>query len=200
MKIVIVGASGTVGSNAVEALSGQGHELIRVGRKSGDVQVDIDDPRSIEAMFKKIGGFDALANASGDVAFAPLQQLGQEQWELSLKSKFMGQVNLVRLGLPYAADGGSFTLISGILTEEPILAGVAASAIDAAIEGYAMAAAAELPRGIRINVVSPTVLEESVPKYGPFFPGFIPVAGAKVGQAYKKAILGVQTGKVFKVF
>jgi hypothetical protein len=98
-----------------------------------------------------------------------------------------------------STEKGSFTLISGVLDDEPIFAGVAASTVSGALEGFVRAAAIELPKGLRINVVSPTVLKESEAHYGSFVPGIIPVEGWKVGQAYKRSILGVQTGRVYKV-
>jgi NAD(P)-dependent dehydrogenase (short-subunit alcohol dehydrogenase family) len=198
MKIVIVGASGTVGS-AVSNLLATQHEIVRVGRSQGDATVDMTDGASIAALFAGIGRFDALVVASGNVAFAPLTELTDEQWQLGLESKLMGQVKLTRAAIPYLNEGGSITLISGILSEEPINWGSSATTINGAIEHFAKAAACELPKGLRINVVSPTVLTESMDKYAAFFPGFEPVPAARVALAYQKSVLGVQTGQVFRV-
>jgi len=198
MKIVIVGASGTVGS-AVSELLGKEHEVIRVGHSRGDARVDMRDNASIKALFAHVGQFDALVVASGNVAFNGLTEMTDEQWQVGLESKLMGQINLTRAAIPHLNDQGSITLISGILSEEPINWGVSASTVNGAIEHFAKAAACELPRGLRINVVSPTVLEESMAKYADFFPGFVPVPAARVAQAYKKSVLGIQTGQVFKV-
>jgi NAD(P)-dependent dehydrogenase (short-subunit alcohol dehydrogenase family) len=198
MKIVIVGASGTVGS-AVSNLLATQHEIVRVGRSQGDATVDMTDGASIAALFAGIGQFDALVVASGNVAFAPLTELTDEQWQLGLESKLMGQVKLTRAAIPYLNEGGSITLISGILSEEPINWGSSATTINGAIEHFAKAAACELPKGLRINVVSPTLLTESMDKYAAFFPGFEPVPAARVALAYQKSVLGVQTGQVFRV-
>lgn len=198
MKIVIVGASGTVGS-AVSSLLATQHEIVRVGRSQGDATVDMTDGASIAALFAGIGQFDALVVASGNVAFAPLTELTDEQWQLGLESKLMGQVKLTRAAIPYLNEGGSITLISGILSEEPINWGSSATTINGAIEHFVKAAACELPKGLRINVVSPTLLTESTDKYAAFFPGFEPVPAARVALAYQKSVLGVQTGQVFRV-
>ncbi|MFM5426977.1 short chain dehydrogenase [Aeromonas veronii] len=198
MKIVIVGASGTVGS-AVSELLAKDHQVIRVGHSRGDATVDMPDPASIKALFAQVGQFDALVVASGSVAFNGLTEMTDEQWQVGLESKLMGQINLTRAAIPYLTDKGSITLISGILSEEPINWGVSASTVNGAIDHFVKAAACELPRGIRINVVSPTVLAESMDKYADFFPGFVPVPAAKVAQAYKKSVLGIQTGQVFRV-
>ncbi|MFM4732430.1 short chain dehydrogenase [Aeromonas salmonicida] len=198
MKIVIVGASGTVGS-AVSELLAKDHQVIRVGHSHGDATVDMRNPASIKALFAKLGAFDALVVASGSVAFNGLTEMTDEQWQVGLQSKLMGQINLTRAAIPYLNDKGSITLISGILSEEPINWGVSATTINGAIEHFVKAAACELPKSLRINVVSPTVLTESMDKYADFFPGFVPVPAAKVALAYQKSVLGVQTGQVFKV-
>lgn len=198
MKIVIVGASGTVGS-AVSELLAKDHQVIRVGHSQGDATVDMRDPASIKALFAKLGQFDALVVASGSVAFNALTEMTDEQWQVGLQSKLMGQINLTRAAIPHLNDKGSITLISGILSEEPINWGVSATTINGAIDHFVKAAACELPRGLRINVVSPTVLTESMDKYASFFPGFVPVPAARVAQAYQRSVLGVQTGQVFRV-
>lgn len=198
MKIVIVGASGTVGSAVTELLA-KDHQVIRVGHRQGDATVDMTDGASIATLFEGIGRFDALVVASGNVAFAPFPEMTDEQWQTGLESKLMGQIRLTRAAIPHLNDKGSITLISGILSEEPINWGASASTINGAIEHFVRAAACELPRGLRINVVSPTVLEESMSKYADFFPGFVPVPAARVAQAYKKSVLGVQSGQVFRV-
>ena len=198
MKIVIVGASGTIGA-AVSELLAPDHQVIRVGHSQGDARVDMRDPASIRALFEQVGSFDALVVASGSVAFNALTEMTDEQWQVGLQSKLMGQINLTRAAIAHLSDRGSITLISGILSEEPIHWGVSATTINGAIEHFVKGAACELPRGIRINVVSPTVLEESMGKYADFFPGFVPVPAARVAQAYKKSVLGVQTGQIFRV-
>ncbi|MFQ2213931.1 short chain dehydrogenase [Aeromonas dhakensis] len=198
MKIVIVGASGTIGS-AVNDLLAKDHQVIRVGHSQGDARVDMRDPASIRGLFAKLGQFDALVVASGSAAFNALTEMTDEEWQLGIQSKLMGQINLTRAAIPHLNDKGSITLISGILSEEPINWGASVTTINGAVEHFVKAAACELPRGLRINVVSPTVLAESMDKYASFFPGFVPVPAARVAQAYQKSVLGVQTGQVFRV-
>jgi NAD(P)-dependent dehydrogenase (short-subunit alcohol dehydrogenase family) len=199
MKVIVIGANGTIGELVQKALAGGGHEIVKVGRKSGDFQVEIESRESVRKLYQAIGAFDALAIAAGEVAFAPLSEFTSDKWQFSLGSKLMGQINLVQEAIPFIKEKGCFTLISGVLNDDPIFAGVAASTISGALEGFVRAAAIELPKGLRINVVSPTILKESEAQFGPFFPGTIPVEGWKVGQAYKRAILGAQTGHVYKV-
>jgi NAD(P)-dependent dehydrogenase (short-subunit alcohol dehydrogenase family) len=197
-KIVVIGASGTIGKELCKVLENNGEQLVRVARKSGDFHADIQDKQSLEKLFKAIGTFDAVANAAGDVAAGPFQGLTDENYSFALGNKLMGQINLVRTALPYISDGGSFTLISGVLSDEPIFGGTIGTLVNGGIEGFVRAASNELPRGIRINCVSPTVLTESV-AFHPYFPGFIPVDGWKVAKAYERAMMGVINGRIIKV-
>src|SRR3981189_517516 len=199
MKIVLIGANGKIGELVQTAMAGAGHEIVKVGRKPGHFRVEIGSRESIRPLYQVVGSFDAVTVAAGEVVFAPLSQLTAENWQFSLGSKLMGQISLVQEAIPFINERGSFTLVSGVLNDEPIFAGVAASTVSGALEGFVRATAIELPKGLRINLVNPTILEESVPSMGPFFHGVIPVEGWKVAQAYKRAILGAQTGRVYKV-
>jgi NAD(P)-dependent dehydrogenase (short-subunit alcohol dehydrogenase family) len=197
MKAIVIG-SGIIGSAVRKALEEKGHEVLSVGRKSGDYHADISDPASLKALFGRIGAFDAVANAAGDVFFGPLEQATDEQWASSIKSKGLGQINVVRAALPFIADKGSFTLVSGVLTTEYIYGGTIGTSVNQLVEGFVKGAAAELPRGLRINCISPTVLTESV-AYHPYFPGFIQVPAWDVGQAYLRAMSTPITGRILKL-
>ncbi|WP_217181973.1 short chain dehydrogenase [Streptomyces sp. AC495_CC817] len=195
MKILIIGASGVVGRAAESALDG--HEIVAASR-SGSPAVDVTDAASIERLFGEVGEVDAVVAAVGSVPFKPLADLSRDDFESAFRGKVLSQLDVVRIGTPFVRDGGSFTLTSGILAREAIATGAAASLANGALESFVLAAAAELPRGIRINAVSPSVLEDA-PSYHSSFPGFVPVSSHRVGQAYAKSVLGVQTGQVLPV-
>jgi NAD(P)-dependent dehydrogenase (short-subunit alcohol dehydrogenase family) len=195
MKILLLGANGTVGKAVHSVLKTAGHEVVTAGRSSGDYLVNMEESESVYSLFRQLGDLDAVAITAGEVAFKPLSSLTKENFEDSLRSKFLGQVSCVQAGISHVKDGGSFTLISGVTARESIRDGVAAAAVSRAIEGFVMAAATELPRGQRINVVSPTVLEESLAAYGDYFAGHEPVSGNRVGNAFLKAITGRMTGQ-----
>lgn len=199
MKILIVGARGTLGHAVANELR-ERHEIVTAGRSGGDLRVDLRDSESIEAMYREVGKLDAVVCAAGKVPFAPLTELTEARYVEGLQDKLLGQVRLVQLGIDSLNDGGSFTLITGILTEQPILAGACASMVNGAVEGYVRGAAIELPRGIRINVVSPSVLSEAMDSYGPFFRGFEPVSAARAALAFSRSVEGRETGKVYKVW
>lgn len=198
MKIVIVGATGTLGKKVSFAFS-QNHEIIRVGKTSGDVQVDITSETSIKAMFDKIGSFDALICTSGKAPFAPLNQMTGTNFKDGLLDKLLGQINLVLIGQHYINNNGSFTLTSGILSEHPVAAGSALSTVNGGLNSFVYAASAEFTNGVRINVVSPNVVEDS-PSYFDAFPGEIPVSMDKVVKAFEKSVFGIITGRVIKVY
>src|SRR5262245_17497783 len=197
MRVLIVGAEGTVGKAAVRALAH--HDIIKAGRSSGDIKVDISDGKSVTAMFSKVGKLDAVVACAGHVHFGPLATMTGDQFLTGLTNKLMGQVNLVLIGKDHMNDNGSFTLTSGILDRDPIRQGANASAVNAALAGFVMSAAIEMPRGIRINVVSPGLLQDSAEKYDGFFPGHEPVSSERVGLAYVKSVDGGLTGQVITV-
>jgi NAD(P)-dependent dehydrogenase (short-subunit alcohol dehydrogenase family) len=198
MKVVIVGGTGTLGKAIANELSAR-HSVISAGLTSGDFQVDIRSKESIDAFLGKVGPFDALIAATGVVYFGPLIDFTEEQYQIGLNSKLMGQVNLVLAGLKYINQGGSFTLTSGILSHDPIRLGSSASMVNGAIDAFVKSAAIELPNQLRINVVSPTVLTESLDDYAPYFRGFESVSASRAALAYSKSVEGAQTGTVYSV-
>lgn len=196
--MIIVGASGTMGSYLSKAFEKE-HEVIRADRNSRDVQVDITSAASIEQMFAKAGAFDALICTAGPTYVGPWKNLNEETYRKGVEGKMMGQINLVLIGQHYINPKGSFTLISGALTHEPQKNFANASAANAAVEGFVRAAAIELEKGIRINAVSPTVIENS-PQYFPFFPGDIPVTMQQLEYGFRKSVFGANTGQVIKPY
>jgi NAD(P)-dependent dehydrogenase (short-subunit alcohol dehydrogenase family) len=197
MKILIVGASGTIGSAVASELS-QRHEIVTAGRSSGDLRVDIADVASVRHLFDRLGRVGAVACAAGNVYFGPLESMTPEEFGLGLRDKLMGQVNLVLVGREFVEPGGSFTLIAGILSRDPILHGASASTVNGALESFVRAAAIELPQH-RINAVSPTLLEESMGAYGAAFRGFEAVPAKRVALAFSKSVEGAQTGQTYRV-
>lgn len=198
MKIIIVGASGTMGRHLTNAFRID-HEVITAASKDCDVQVDITSPGSIENMYKQIGAFDALISTAGPTYVGPWKNLSDKEFRKGVDGKMMGQINLVLIGQHYINPKGSFTLITGALTYEPQLNFANASAANAAVEGFVRAAAIELENGIRINAVSPTVIENS-PQYFPYFPGEIPVTMQQLEYGFRKSVFGANTGQVIKPY
>ena len=195
MRILVVGATGTIGREVVQALSG-GHEIVAVSRSHTPITVDLGDPASVRAMYAAVGRVDAVVSAAGSARFAPLDRLSDDDLAFSLGNKLMGQVNLVRFGLAGIADGGSFTLTSGVLARLPMPGSAAISLVNAGLEGFVRAAALEAPRGIRVNIVSPPWVTETLvalkmdPSHG--------LAAATVARAYVQSVTGRQTGAVIE--
>lgn len=195
MRIIVVGAAGDIGQ-AVCAELGQRHEIIRVGRTTGEHRVDVGDLNEVKSLFATIGTFEAIVSCAGDATFAPLAEMDQDSFMVGLQQKVMGQVNLVLAGLDVIGDGGSFTLTSGVLDRDPIRMGANAATANGALAGFVKSAAIEMPRGLRINVVSPGLLDVSAPHYGALFHGHKPVSSEDVGLAYAKCVEGALTGQV----
>jgi NAD(P)-dependent dehydrogenase (short-subunit alcohol dehydrogenase family) len=199
MKILLIGASGTIGSRIYEAVSDK-HEIIRTSRSGDDVEVDITSANSIERMYKSVKDIDAVICAAGPAKFGLFRDLTEDDFYVGLRGKMMGQVNLVRIGQNYINDGGSFTLTTGILAEDPVVGSTAVTLLNAGLNGFVAAAAQELGRGLRVNAVSPTIVEDSVDAYGDTFAGFDPASMERVVNAYIRCITGKFTGRVVRVY
>ncbi len=195
MKIILIGSTGDVGSTVLDELSSR-HEIIEVSRSTPGIQADISNRQSLIEMYRNIGKVDAVVCAVGKVHFGPLEEFTESQIMLGLSNKVMGQINVVLEGLDYVNEGGSFTLTSGVLDRDPVRMGVGAATANAALGGFVVGSAIEMPRGIRINVVSPGLLEVSEGRYGEFFPGHERVSSKRVGLAYAKSVEGAGTGKI----
>ncbi|KAB7616217.1 short chain dehydrogenase [Amylibacter sp. SFDW26] len=198
MKIIVVGFEGDIGKAVCKEL-GARHDLILAGRSNGDIRVDMADRASVDAMYTKTGIVDAVVSTAGDVHFGLLFEFTEETFMLGLQNKVMGQVNLVLAGLSAVADAGSFTLTSGVLDRDPIRMGAAAATANGALGGFVVGAAIEMPRQLRLNVVSPGLLDVSAPRYGAWFPGHETVPSERVGRAYAKSVEGAITGQVMIV-
>lgn len=198
MKIIIVGATGTMGKHLTSAFEKE-HTIISAASKGGDIQVDITSTESIESLFKQAGAFDALINTAGPTFVGPWDKMSDKEFRKGVDGKMMGQINLVLIGQHFINPQGSFTLITGALTEEPQKNFANASAANGAVEGFVRAAAIELKNGIRINAISPTVIENS-PHYFPFFPGDIPVTMKQLEYGFRKSIFGSNTGQIIKPY
>lgn len=195
MKIIVVGANGAVGQTAINAL-GDRHEIITVGRSSGDIQIDIEDQENVRSMYNQIGKVDAVVCAVGHGHFGGVAEMSSDQFMKGITHKVLPQVNLVLVGIEHINDGGSFTLTSGVLNRDPIRGGASAAAANGALDGFVIGAAIDMPRGIRINAVSPGLLQVSVDRYDGFFPGHEPVSSERVGLAFCKSVEGAITGQV----
>lgn len=195
MRILIIGATGTIGRAVVAALSAD-NEIVPVSRQSTAITVDLAEPASIREMYRSAGKLDAVICAAGQAKFAPLVQLTDADFQFCLDNKLMGQVNLVRLGFDHVADRGSFTLTTGILARSPMPGSAAISLVNAGVEGFVRAAALEAPRGIRVNAVSPPWVSETLqalkmdPTQG--------LPAAVVARSYVRSVTGNATGSTLE--
>lgn len=198
-RILVVGATGTIGKATVKAFEDHGDEVVAASRHSSPA-VDLNSPENVDAFFTEIGEVDAVVSTIGSAPFVATGDATPDQLLEALNGKLVNQVNLVLCGLPHLADNGSVTLISGILTQHPVKDSVLAGTANGGVEAFVTSAATDLPRGIRINAVSPNVVRQSWEGYGPSFPGSIPVEDTEVAAAFVQSVHGVETGRVFRVW
>lgn len=199
MDILVIGGSGTIGKKVCAYFS-KTHKIIIAGRNSGDVTVDMEDSDSIEAMLEKSGKVDAIVCIAGSAKWAAFNEMSEEDYYLGFKNKLMGQVNLVRLGCKYINDGGSITLTTGILADEPVINTTSPAMVNGALHSFVKAVSLELACQPRVNVVSCGLVEDAAEKYDGIFPGHNPIPMNKVVNCYVKSVEGKVNGEVIRMY
>ncbi len=199
MKILIIGAGGTIGK-PVTAYFSESHEVLTSGRTQGDYPVDIARTDSIEMMFRETGALDAIVCIAGEAKWAPFDELSEDDYYVGLRSKLMGQVNLVRIGQHYLNPGGSITLSTGILADDPVPQTTSAAMVNGAIHSFVQAVALEMEDSLRVNAVSLGMVADAYEKYRDFFPGHNPVPMKKVVNAYVRSVFGKRNGEIIRVY
>lgn len=198
MKILIIGGNGTIGNKVVTHFNKE--DVLIAGRTNGDVLVDISDSNSIKLMFEKIGKLDAIICIAGEAKWANFNELSEDDYYIGLKSKLMGQVNLVRIGVHYLNHKGSITLSTGILADDPVIKTASASMVNGGIHSFVQAVALEIENGIRVNVVSSGMVEDAYEKYKDYFPGHNPIPMPKVINGYVRSVKGKGNGEIIRIY
>jgi len=199
MRIVVVGASGTIGRRLCAELETR-HEVIAAGRSGRDVSVDITSAESIERMYETVGHVDACVCVAVSGALDRFAELTEAALLENMRGKFFGQINLVLIGQRHLAAGGSFTLTTGIFADEAWPGVTGGAVISGGLHSFVLSAAIELPRGLRINAVSPTMVADSTKDFGHLFPGLKPVPMDRLLEAYVGAVEGRETGGIARVY
>lgn len=197
MRVLIIGATGAIGSLVADTLESRDHEVIRASRHS-EVTVDLGDPDSVRSLFEQVGSVDAVVVAFGPTPYKPVTELDRDDFTAAFNSKALGQLGVAIEALKHVNDGGSITLTSGVTARTPIATCAAAAFVNGGLESFMITAAAEAPRSIRVNAVSPDVLERS-PQFYSSFTGHRPVSDEEVGRAYVLAVEGIVNGQIIKV-
>ncbi|MDB5250451.1 MAG: dehydrogenase, short-chain alcohol dehydrogenase like protein [Segetibacter sp.] len=191
MKAVVIGSSGTIGKAISQLLKDKGHEVIEVSR-STKPSIDIQNPSSIDSFYAGLGQVDAIICAAGDAAFVSLDKLTDEQIQLSLTSKLLGQVNVVRKGLANLRPNGAFVITGGILAYTPWPQTSMIAMVNLGLEGFAKAAALDMTEGRRVVIVHPPWVAETAAKLGMDASPW--PSAAKTAEAYVSAIEGNKNG------
>eukprot|EP00918_Siedleckia_nematoides_P061804 GHVU01134868.1.p1 GENE.GHVU01134868.1~~GHVU01134868.1.p1 ORF type:complete len:201 (-),score=20.21 GHVU01134868.1:91-693(-) len=199
MKILIIGGNGTIGKTVVAHFK-ENNQIIIAGRSNSDVTVDISDSKSIKVMFEQIGKLDAIICIAGEAKWDDFNNLTEDDYYIGLKSKLMGQVNLVRIGQQYLNPKGSITLSTGILADDPVVKTTSAAMVNGGIHSFVQAVALEIENGIRVNVVSSGMVEDAYKKYKDYFPGHNPIPMHKVINGYVRSVNGKGNGEIIRIY
>ncbi|MDN3667889.1 short chain dehydrogenase [Echinicola jeungdonensis] len=199
MKILLVGGQGTIGKKIKNRLAAE-NEVITAGRNSGDIKADMTDPKAVEKMFEKVGKLDAVIVTAGSAPAKPLKDISYDDFMKGVQYKMMGQIHVAMTATKYLNKGGSVTLTSGILAEDPIPHGTVLSTVNSAVNGFVIGAYGDfLKLGYRLNVVSPPLVADSAPALARYFPGHTPAPMSHVVDCYIKSLKTLITGQVIKV-
>ena len=199
MKILIIGGHGTIGKRVVSRLN-EKHDVLIAGRNSGDFLVDIASADSIHDLLESIPSLDSIICIAGEAKWDDFKDLSEEDYYIGIRSKLMGQVNLVRIGQDYLKSKGSITLSTGILADDPVVKTTSAAMVNGALHSFVKAVALEIENELRINVVSLGVVEDAYQKYKDFFPGHNPIPMTKVVNAYVRSVEGRGNGEIIRVY
>ncbi|WP_223788730.1 short chain dehydrogenase [Marinicella meishanensis] len=199
MKILIIGGAGTIGKYVTEHLQ-QAHEVLVAGRSDQHLYVDIADSSSIQKLLSAVGPLDAIICVAGEAKWDDFAKLSAADYDIGLRSKLMGQVNVVRYGVQHLKPGGSITLSTGILADDPVKKTASAAMVNGGIHSFVQAVALELGSKARINAVSAGVVAASYEKYQAYFPGHNPVPMQKVVNGYVRSVFGADSGKIIRIY
>lgn len=199
MRIFIIGGNGTIGKRVVAHYT-QAHEVLVGGRSKGDILIDIADSASIRQAFRQVGTLDAILCIAGEARWAPFEQLSEEDYYVGIRSKLMGQVNVVRIGKEYLNPGGAITLSTGILADDPVINTASASMVNGALHSFVQAINLEIADGIRVNAVSLGLVEDAYERYKDYFPGHMPISMEQAVNAYVRSVDGRGRGEIIRVY
>lgn len=193
MRILLIGATGTIGSKVRERLEVE-HEVLVVGYTRGDYQVDIADKASILSLYQQVGEVDAVISAAGNSSPGAFDEMTDEQYALGWNNKLMGQINVARVGLPYIHEGGVIILTSGVLADEPLPGFAGISAVNGGLNSFTKAAALDIGNNLRINIVSPPFSTETLEMIG--MDSTNSLSATDIAKAYEAALVGRMNGEV----
>lgn len=202
MKILVIGGNGTIGKRIVEHFSAN-HQVLVAGRSSKKYPIDIADTRSIKRLFKQIkkeGKVDAIICAAGEAKWAPFKDLSEADFHIGLRSKLMGQVNVVRYGQKALRKKGSITLTTGVLADDPVYQTTSAAMVNGGIHSFVQAVALEMKKQHRVNVVSSGLVMDTLDKYEGYFPGHPPIPMSRMVLGYVRSVMGRVNGEIIRIY
>ena len=199
MKILIIGGHGTIGKRVATHFNDK-HDVIVAGRTTGDYLVNLESAASIRSLLESIPSLDSIICIAGEAKWDDFKDLSEEDYYIGIRSKLMGQVNLVRIGQDFLKSKGSITLSTGILADDPVIKTTSAAMVNGGLHSFVKAVALEIENELRVNVVSLGVVEDAYEKYKVFFPGHNPIPMTKVVNAYVRSVEGKGSGEIIRVY
>ncbi len=199
MQIIIIGGNGTIGKRVTAHLARK-HDILVAGRTGGDFKVDIAEKDSIKELFESVVNIDAVVCIAGEAKWDYFENLMEDDYYIGIRSKLMGQVNLVRIAQNYLNKNGSITLSTGILADDPVVMTASAAMVNGGIHSFVKAASLEMKRGLRVNVVSSGLVEDAVDKYREYFPGHNTIPMEKVVNGYVRSVEGRGNGEIIRIY
>ncbi|WP_028938341.1 short chain dehydrogenase [Pseudonocardia spinosispora] len=189
MRIIVVGASGMLGRAVVAALR-DAHDVIPVSRRSA-VSVDLADVSSVGRLFTEVADVDSVVCCAANVPLTPLPELTDAGVAADVQAKMFGQVSLTLSAAARLNSGGSIVLTGGTFVT-PIRGSSIGALVNTGLSGFVRSAAAELPRGLRLNLVSPGWISETLTAMGEDPASGTPVS--VVADAYRALVEGTAQG------
>ncbi|WP_329126630.1 short chain dehydrogenase [Streptomyces caniferus] len=194
MKVLVIGATGTIGSAVVSALEAS-HQVVKASR-TGPVRADLEDPTSLDALFREVPELDAVVCCAASGPLVDLESAADDEIAAAVRGKLLGQVALAQRAVRHLRDGGSITLTGGTFPA-PLAGGSLGALINTGLEGFVRNAADELPRRLRINLISPGWIKETLERMGADGTDGTPVA--EVARAYVAAVEGAVHGETMRL-
>lgn len=154
-KIVIVGATGVLGSLLASQLSDTGAQVAAIVRDASSLNTttvsehaiaDITDTAALAAALTVLAPFDGLINASGVVAFGNIAELDDATLTRLFAINAIAPIVMLRESSKHITEGGFFVNLTAVVAQQPMAGMAAYSASKAAAWGAMVAATRELRR------------------------------------------------------
>lgn len=190
MRILIIGASGTIGSAVAGELDDSGYVVLGASRRNARFSVDIGDGTSMRSLLERLRAVDALICTVGSGVYVPEADARMRGFDRALEPTVSGQMTLVRESLTHVRE--CIVLTAGMVAQDAEDAMVATPMSDGSLERFVRAAALEFASP-RVNVVAPPLVHETARRLG----AANGVPAGRVAKMYRRVLESDAHGEVF---